>query len=152
MGSAHRLASGHETKNFYTNINSQEELDRLFGTEVGNHLFYNKTYTEDPNGQTSVTYQDMKGRTIATALIGNHPGALSPLTSGVINNTSDYNPSAPMKYNFIHSGNLAKQETWFKTMYGVSTHYVPISNERIDFKLNFNTNGYNQNLCLTYLK
>jgi hypothetical protein len=149
VGSVHRLASGHETKNFYTNINSQEELDRLFGTEVGNHMYYDKTYTEDPNGQTSVTYQDMKGRTIATALIGNHPGALSPLTSGVLNNTSDYNPSAPMKYNFIHSGNLTKQETWFKTMYGVSTHFVPISNERIDFKLNFNTSGYNQNLCLS---
>src|SRR5690606_33720218 len=73
-GAAHQLGSGHETRYLY-GVPDQEELDRLFGTEVGFASHYKKTVTLDPNGQASITYLDKAGRVIATALTGdNAPG------------------------------------------------------------------------------
>ncbi|HVU57803.1 MAG TPA: RHS repeat-associated core domain-containing protein [Puia sp.] len=69
VGPRHRLGSGHETKYFY-GTPDQHELDALFGTEVGDNSHYFKTMVEDANGQFSVSYTDMHGRTIATALAG----------------------------------------------------------------------------------
>ncbi len=69
VGPDHRMGSGHETKYFYGTA-SQRELDALFGTEVGNYSHYFKNMVRDANGQYSVSYVDMKGRTIATALAG----------------------------------------------------------------------------------
>ncbi|MBN9381989.1 MAG: RHS repeat protein, partial [Chitinophagaceae bacterium] len=67
VGPRHRLGSGHETKYFY-GTPDQRELDALFGTEVGDFSHYFKTVVQDANGQFSVSYTDMHGRTIATAL------------------------------------------------------------------------------------
>ncbi|HVI47121.1 MAG TPA: RHS repeat-associated core domain-containing protein [Chitinophaga sp.] len=69
VGSGYQLGSGHETKYYYGSP-SQEELDALFGTEVGDKSHYFKNMVRDPNGQYSVSYLDMHGRTIATAMAG----------------------------------------------------------------------------------
>jgi RHS repeat-associated protein len=60
---------------------TQEELDRLFGNEVGNASHYMKNVVVDPNGQASVSYVDAHGRTIATGLSGPAPASLLPLPS-----------------------------------------------------------------------
>jgi len=62
----------HEMQYFYLTP-YQEELNRLFGYEVGNNKHYKKNLVVDPNGQVSVSYIDPQGRTIATALAGNAP-------------------------------------------------------------------------------
>ncbi len=59
----------HETKYYYGTAD-QEDLDALFGTEAGNYTHYFKNMVRDANGQYSVSYIDMHGRTIATALAG----------------------------------------------------------------------------------
>jgi len=69
LGPSYKLGSGHETK-YYYGTPSQEELDGLFGTEVGYASHYFKNMVKDANGQFSVSYVDMHGRTIATALAG----------------------------------------------------------------------------------
>jgi RHS repeat-associated protein len=69
VGPDHKMGSGHETKYYYGTA-SQREIDALFGTEVGNYTHYFKNMVRDANGQYSVSYVDMKGRTIATALAG----------------------------------------------------------------------------------
>lgn len=69
VGPAFRLGSGHETQYSY-NTPTQEELDAMFGTEVGLNTHYFKNSVTDANGQVSVTYTDMHGRTIATLLAG----------------------------------------------------------------------------------
>jgi len=76
VGPNHVLGSGHDTRYFYGTPGGQEELDRLFGNEVGNVSHYKKNLVVDPNGQVSVTYLDQEGRTIATALAGNVPASL----------------------------------------------------------------------------
>ncbi|MBS1563114.1 MAG: hypothetical protein JST39_01945, partial [Bacteroidetes bacterium] len=75
VGTLHRLGSGHETK-YYYGTPDQSELDALFGTEVGDHSHYYKTMVRDANGQYSVSYTDMHGRTIATALAGETPDSI----------------------------------------------------------------------------
>lgn len=80
VGPNYQLGSGHETKYFY-GTPSQYELDALFGTEVGNYSHYFKNMVEDANGQFSISYVDMHGRTIATALAGTNPSAQTALPS-----------------------------------------------------------------------
>lgn len=77
-GSTHRLGAGRELKMLYANPGSQE-LDRLFGSEVGLVNHYRKHASVDANGQIAVTYVDMLGRTIATALSGEKPAQLDAI-------------------------------------------------------------------------
>lgn len=69
VGPVHKIGSGHETT-YYYGTPSQEELDGLFGTEAGYSSHYQKTMVKDANGQYSVSYLDIRGRTVATALAG----------------------------------------------------------------------------------
>ncbi|SIN69220.1 RHS repeat domain-containing protein [Chitinophaga niabensis] len=75
-GRTFKLGGGHESKYTYGTA-PQEDLDALFGTEVGYNTHYFKNTARDANGQYSVTYLDMHGRTIATALAG------SPLSASL---------------------------------------------------------------------
>ena len=79
-GPYYQLGTGHETKYFY-GTPDQNELDALFGTEVGDKSHYFKDMVRDANGQYSVSYMDMHGRTIATALAGLSPDSLAPIPS-----------------------------------------------------------------------
>ncbi|MGN6266192.1 MAG: RHS repeat-associated core domain-containing protein [Ginsengibacter sp.] len=93
VGPDHQVGSGHETKYYYGKP-SQPELDALFGTEAGDAGHYFKNMVQDANGQMSVSYVDMHGRTIATALAGDAPQGIDsimnesdyPLATGTIKN------------------------------------------------------------------
>lgn len=80
VGPEYRIGTTHETRYFYSGAD-QEELDALFGTEVGNASHYFKNMVRDANGQYSVSYVDMHGRTVATALAGKPLSKLDTLTS-----------------------------------------------------------------------
>ena len=73
VGPAFQLGTGHEMKYYYSQPSSSFELNRLFGYHVGNPNHYKKNTVIDPNGQISVSYMDVQGRTIATALAGDNP-------------------------------------------------------------------------------
>jgi RHS repeat-associated protein len=93
VGITHQLGSGHEMKYFYSKP-FQQELDRLFGADIGWDSYYKKNAVVDPNGQVSVSYVDPQGRTIATALTADNPASLDGLedeeNSGIhINTTQD---------------------------------------------------------------
>lgn len=78
VGATFRMGNGHETRYFYGKP-AQEQLDRLFGNDVGFADHYFRNMIVDPNGQASVSYIDAHGRTIATALAGDSPDAVSEL-------------------------------------------------------------------------
>ncbi|MEP6793776.1 MAG: hypothetical protein ABJB16_05575, partial [Saprospiraceae bacterium] len=86
VGPIYQLGSNHETKYYYGTPN-QIQLDRLFGSEVGDQAHYKKNVVVDANGQVSLSYLDQEGRTIATSLAGDAPKdannvtILAPLTS-----------------------------------------------------------------------
>ena len=79
------LDQNHDTKYFYGKP-EQEKLDKLFGTNVGYAEFYQKNMIVDANGQVSVSYVDLEGKTIATALAGESPTSLEKLDSFQTNN------------------------------------------------------------------
>lgn len=79
-GATHQLGSGKEIKYFYSKP-TQVELDRLFGSEAPRAIHCFKNYVIDPNGQMSTTYIDQYGRTMATALVGNPPLNVDPLSN-----------------------------------------------------------------------
>lgn len=78
VGDAHILGSGHETKYMY-GAPLQGELSRLFGNQVGVGGHYKKNSVIDPNGQVSVSYLDLDGKVIATALAGGNRTNLDDL-------------------------------------------------------------------------
>ncbi|MCU0359442.1 MAG: hypothetical protein MUF75_01795 [Bacteroidia bacterium] len=80
VGPEFQILGGHSTQYFY-GAPEQIELDRLFGSEVGDASHYQKNMIIDPNGQVSITYLDLSGRTIATSLAGNAPTNLINLPS-----------------------------------------------------------------------
>jgi RHS repeat-associated protein len=84
VGTAFQFGQNHETRFYYAAPN-QEELDRMFGTEVGDALRYKKNAVMDPNGQVSVAYINPEGKTIATALAGKAPDNLDPLANQTTN-------------------------------------------------------------------
>ena len=88
VDSLYQLGNGHETKYFY-GTPAQDELDGLFGTDAGDVSHYFKNMVRDANGQYSVSYVDMHGRTIATALAGPAPPGVSALASNTIATTTD---------------------------------------------------------------
>ncbi|WPQ61472.1 hypothetical protein SIO70_24240 [Chitinophaga sancti] len=69
LGETFRLGGNHETKYYYDAPNDND-LDVLFGTEAGDKSHYFKNTVQDANGQMAVSYVDMHGRTVATALAG----------------------------------------------------------------------------------
>lgn len=71
-GAEFRPGSGKETSYIYTRP-VQEELDRIFGTDVGIASHYAKNITIDANGQQAIQYLDAGGKVIATALAGEVP-------------------------------------------------------------------------------
>lgn len=88
VGFDHQLNRGHEVKYYYGKP-TQEQLDKLFGSEVGHYSHYKKNMVRDENKQLSVSYLDMNGRTIATALAGESQPNLDPVYGpGVLNATT----------------------------------------------------------------
>lgn len=80
VGPALQIGSGHETRYFYSKP-MQQELDRLFGMEVGNASHYQKNIMVDPNGQINISYLNAGGSPIATALAGKAPVNVDVLPS-----------------------------------------------------------------------
>ncbi len=79
VGPEFQLGTVKETKYLYGNPN-QLELNRLFGSEVGYSEHYQKNAVIDGNGQVSVSYIDMSGKVVATALAGASPENLKSIT------------------------------------------------------------------------
>ncbi|MCO6147931.1 thrombospondin type 3 repeat-containing protein, partial [Flavobacterium sp. NRK1] len=78
VGEKHQIGTGHEMQYFYIQP-EKDELNRLFGYNVGYFNYYKKNMVVDPNKQVSISYIDPQGRTIATALAGSKPSNLDAL-------------------------------------------------------------------------
>lgn len=88
VGEAYQIGAGHETEYSYGSA-QQEELSRLFGNQVGYFLHYKKNVTVDANGQVSVIYKNLRGKVIASTLVGAPPANLDSIegdTRVVVNN------------------------------------------------------------------
>ncbi|WP_423735448.1 RHS repeat-associated core domain-containing protein [Chitinophaga caseinilytica] len=66
------------TRYFYSKP-TRLEIYRLFGNDAGDASHYSKNTVIDPNGQVSVSYVNLSGKTVATALSGEAPVQLDGL-------------------------------------------------------------------------
>lgn len=127
VGDNHLIGSTHETKYLY-GAPDQPEISRLFGTDVGNAAHYKKNVVIDPNKQASVSYLDMDGKVIATALTGKIPDNVTELEGNKVRLiesnmldavsyplSNDYNykeyistfsVAEDAKYTFLYSGSV----------------------------------------------
>lgn len=91
----------------------QDELNQIFGTEVGLREHYQKITSIDPNGQAYIQYTDLAGRVIASALASNSPstqieldnnnGSL-PKTNEVYNSSLDQDSDPKVaSYSYVRS-------------------------------------------------
>jgi RHS repeat-associated protein len=114
VGPNYQLGSGHETK-YYYGTPDQSELDALFGTDVGDNSHYLKNMVRDANGQYSVSYVDMHGRTIATALAGGAPDHMAALPSNVQRvikeNLADSNSRFLQNWSMVNQKSLVVAQT-----------------------------------------
>ncbi|MCH2233786.1 MAG: hypothetical protein MK078_05990, partial [Crocinitomicaceae bacterium] len=69
VGADYTIDGDHATEYYYVQAR-QEELNRLFGYQVGYNSRYKKNMVVDANGQVSISYIDPQGRVIATSLAG----------------------------------------------------------------------------------
>ncbi len=123
VGTTHQLGTGKETKYYYGRP-LQEELDRLFGSEVGYDRHYKKNIVVDPNGQVSISYLDQEGHVIATALTGNAPDNVSPIPSESLASTTlnaDLFNKNPDGSSYLNARNIDETALIFNTQYLVST-------------------------------
>ncbi len=126
VGAFYQLGSGQETTYFYDDP-SNMQLQRLFGSNVGDASFYKRNAVRDANGQMSISYIDAAGRVIATALAGEVPSNVNDLASApsmAITETED-----------LLDHNTIDEDT------GTSTTNTTFSNEilnnEVDFHYNF---------------
>ncbi|MBE2289889.1 MAG: hypothetical protein IAE95_10060, partial [Chitinophagaceae bacterium] len=83
-GAGHRLQPGDSNCfQFFYAVPNQQELNRLFGQNVGWKSYYTATISMDPNQQLSTSIKDYEGKQVMTALIGPGPNpgthALTPV-------------------------------------------------------------------------
>lgn len=64
------IGSGHETRYLYGSLESQQDLDRLFGNNAGHFERYTKEAVTDGNNVSKVVYKDQAGRVVASAIAG----------------------------------------------------------------------------------
>ncbi len=80
-GATLKLGGGHEQKMFY-GVPSQNELDKMFGNDAGSASRYKKEMLLDENGQAHLSYKDIRGNVVATALAGDPPLAYAAVSHG----------------------------------------------------------------------
>ncbi len=103
VGASYQIGTTHETKYFYETP-SQEELNRMFGAEVGWNTHYKKNITVDGNGQVSIAYVDMQDKIIASSLKSSESedGVSEELTITVLNNYPGGEAAAQYLSSFSH--------------------------------------------------
>lgn len=122
-GTSHKVGSTHETQ-YLNGSAAQEKLDRLFGNEVGYAEHYREKAVIDPNGQVSVSYENLSGQVVATCLRGNSPANLQALGTG--SDIEPYMDPVETYHSFVNnydptSESYISQENFVVT--DVSTNY-----------------------------
>jgi hypothetical protein len=140
IGALYKLGTGRETTYFYDDP-SETQLRRLFGKNVGTAKYYKRNIVQDPNGQLMVSYVDIAGNTIATALAGESPSNVRPLQSQQTGTTD-------IIENLIEN-NVVDTTT------GVSRVVTTLFNEQEGLTYSFNysltglINEYAEDICLS---
>jgi RHS repeat-associated protein len=138
VGAEFQFDKGKYTEYLYGKPSSIE-LDRLFGTDVGNSSHYFKNVVIDPNGQQSITYTDLSGKTIATALEGNAGN------NALVNVPNNNGNNREINLDIIHPVDMANNAQ-LATSHGAATLTVPYDQE-VTFTLHNDQSEFANSNC-----
>ena len=149
VGEFFQLGSGRETRYFYDDPSSFQ-LHRLFGSNVGEAKYYKRNLVMDANGQLSVSYVDIAGRVVATALTGVAPENVEALDS--------YASEITITENLLKNNVIIKEDGVSKTtsmvMNEVAGKTATFSysleglNEALDTGVDLDGDGSTDEICL----
>jgi len=137
VGLSHQLGTGHEMRYYYETAH-QEELNRLFGSDVGYEAHYKKNSVIDPNGQVSISYIDAHGRTIATALTGGAAPGLVPLCDEANESLHDF-----LTIDLLNNHHPQHLDTFSDNNIPGSTGVFSNFNDKLSFSANFDVTSNN---------
>ncbi len=120
VGADFKLGSQKVSRHFYGKP-FQEELDRLFGYEVGNAIGYNKNMVIDPNGQVSISYLNPAGKVIASNLSGNDPSSLTSIRTVNVATTPDF------KVDLLNKPAFSSAERGSENIFDLSTRSLKMN-------------------------
>ena len=132
---ANAVYQNHDTKYYYGKP-EQEKLDRLFGTNAGYAEFYQKNLVLDANGQASVSYLNLEGKIVATALAGQAPANLEQLPG--------------YEYNSLHVNLLTAEDVADENDHSItSSQSFLVSSDRTKYHFSYGieSNTYNALSC-----
>ncbi|MBN4061735.1 hypothetical protein JYU20_00880, partial [Bacteroidales bacterium AH-315-I05] len=135
VGPDHQLGGNLEIRYHYGQP-EQEELDMLFGSEVGFASHYKKNIMVDPNGQISTSYIDLHDRVVATSLAGPTPTSPANLEELLSNN-------APV----IMTSDLTQHTNTETNAYNVNHPIMVTSPGTYKFTYDFTTETF-QDACI----
>ena len=126
-----QIGMGHETKYYYGSP-EQSDLDALFGTEAGDASHYQKDMVRDANGQYSVSYVDMNGKTVATALAGASPANMQVMNS--FRNQTRTDNLIDANNNIISGTSIQSSKSLLVTVAGPQTFTYKMASEALSIK------------------
>lgn len=128
--------SGTHEQKFYYSVPAQEELDKVFGNDIGFAYHYSKEVRVDENGQAYVSYKDQRGNVIATALTG-----ISPTNLNSINENKN---SDTITVHLIDENNRIDNGT-----NSLISYYPLIVTQPTTLNINYNLmqNGFTDTIC-----
>jgi RHS repeat-associated protein len=135
-GESFQIGSGKETKYFYS-IPSQEELYRLFGSEVGDANKYTKQIIQNSDGQLVISYINPNGQVVATGLAGNKPENLELLPDQETPIVSKIRINRSNQSNDFERGKTEVSKVVF----------VETEGGNLRLKYSINTEQFNKTLC-----
>lgn len=137
MGPDFQIGSGKTTKHYYYQP-SQNELDALFGNDVGYAENYSKHIIVDPNGQGTYQVMDVQGKVIVSGLYGEAPSMLDPLPESITAPTelitldiSDQNYVGSAESKLFYGFDLASQTDQEELYFDYEFGYAPAHNADI---------------------
>lgn len=138
VGKVFQVNSGHENKYFYESAD-QDDLDALFGTDAGYASHYSKNWVRDANGQYSISFVDMKGKTVATALAGTPPQALAALPSYAAATKTITRQLIDQETNNVHGNSIISSKSLMVAKAGNFQFNYYLSPEKLKMMLCTNT-------------
>ncbi|MBI3137598.1 MAG: RHS repeat protein [Sphingobacteriales bacterium] len=134
VGQVFQVNGGRDTRYFYESAD-QDDLDALFGTDAGYASHYSKTWVRDANGQYSVSYVDMRGKTVATALAGDNPGNLQALPSYASAQKTITRQLIDGETNNVHGNSIVSSKSLVVPKQGSYTFNYALSPEKLKLLL-----------------
>ena len=150
MARINTIGTGHSTKYFYSHA-EQEDLNKLFGYQVGYAARYKKNMVVDANGQISISYLDPQGRVIATGLAGaNSTNDPNITNTNLFSLDSEVANAIPLTIDALNKQLPTDFDTPIDNNHRLSTGNINSQNDALLLNQNIDNQSEGENISFEY--